>query len=88
MPFHPDSDSPELRRRFLAFGTLLLLCAAVGVVAGLGAAAFHYLLVYDEQILNPPQPEAKDTPVSRAIRRWLPGRAAARAKDDGSSRPN
>jgi CIC family chloride channel protein len=41
---HPESDALELRRRFLDFGTLLLLCAAVGVVAGLGAAGFQYLL--------------------------------------------
>jgi chloride channel protein, CIC family len=39
-----DPSSPELRRRFVDFGTLLLLCAAVGVIAGLGAAGFHYLL--------------------------------------------
>ena len=41
--------------------------------------------IYDEQILNPPQPEAKDTPVSRALRRWLPKRAAEPAKDKGAS---
>lgn len=39
-----DPSSPEFRRRFVDFGTLLLLCAAVGVIAGLGAAGFHYLL--------------------------------------------
>jgi len=39
-----DLDAVELRRRFVDFGTLLLLCAAIGVVAGLGAAGFHYLL--------------------------------------------
>jgi CIC family chloride channel protein len=39
-----DPNTSEFRRRFVAFGTLLALCAAVGVIAGLGAAAFHYLL--------------------------------------------
>ncbi|MGD0835181.1 MAG: chloride channel protein [Polyangia bacterium] len=42
LPLSPSS--PEFRRRFVDFGTLLLLCAAVGVIAGLGAAGFHYLL--------------------------------------------
>jgi len=41
-------DSPlnilAFRRQFVDFGTLLLLCAAVGVIAGFGAAGFHYLL--------------------------------------------
>ncbi len=38
------SDRGVLRRRVLDVGTLFLLCALVGVIAGLGAAAFHYLL--------------------------------------------
>jgi CIC family chloride channel protein len=37
-------DREVLRRRVLDVGTLFLLCALVGVIAGLGAAAFHYLL--------------------------------------------
>lgn len=37
-------DRDVLRRRVLDVGTLFLLCALVGVVAGLGAAGFHYLL--------------------------------------------
>ncbi len=38
------SGREVLRRRVLDVGTLFLLCALVGVIAGLGAAAFHYLL--------------------------------------------
>jgi chloride channel protein, CIC family len=39
-----DRSSPGYRQHFVNFGTLLLLCAAVGLIAGLGAAGFHYLL--------------------------------------------
>jgi CIC family chloride channel protein len=48
---HPETDARELRRRFVDFGTLLLLCAAVGVVAGLGAAGFHYLLALAKHLM-------------------------------------
>lgn len=50
MTFHPTLDADEFRRRFVDFGTLLLLCAAVGVIAGLGAAGFHYLLAYSKHL--------------------------------------
>jgi CIC family chloride channel protein len=49
LPF--DRDTIEFRRRFVDFGTLLLLCATVGVVAGLGAAGFHYLLAFAKHLL-------------------------------------
>ena len=42
--------SLELRKRLLYFSTLLLLCAAVGVIAGLGAAVFHYLLALTKHL--------------------------------------
>jgi chloride channel protein, CIC family len=37
-------DQEVFRRRVLDVGTLFLLCALVGVIAGLGAAGFHYIL--------------------------------------------
>ena len=40
----PGRDAVEFRRHFVDFGNLLVLCAAVGVVAGLGAGGFYYLL--------------------------------------------
>jgi CIC family chloride channel protein len=46
-----DRDSVGLRRRFVDFGTLLLLSAAVGVIAGLGAAGFHYLLAFTKHLV-------------------------------------
>jgi CIC family chloride channel protein len=45
LPMVPSArDVLAIRRQFLDFGTLLILCAAVGVIAGLGAAAFQLLL--------------------------------------------
>jgi len=41
---HSDRKLLAFRSHFVDFGTLLLLCAAVGVIAGAGAAGFHYLL--------------------------------------------
>lgn len=69
-PLHPSSPSPpEFRQRFVDFGTLLLLCAAVGVIAGLGAAGFHYLLGVTKHLFldglagyHPPGP-AGETPI-------------------------
>ncbi|MCU0620046.1 MAG: chloride channel protein [Gemmatimonadales bacterium] len=44
-PPRPIRDAADvLRRRALDVGRLFLLCALVGVIAGLGAAGFHYLL--------------------------------------------
>ena len=40
----PERNVLALRRHFVDFGTLLVLCAVVGVVAGCGAAGFHFLL--------------------------------------------
>ena len=34
----------DLRKRAIDVGTLFLLCALVGVIAGLGAAGFFYIL--------------------------------------------
>jgi chloride channel protein, CIC family len=41
---HSEPKLLTFRSHFVDFGTLLLLCAVVGVIAGLGAAGFHYLL--------------------------------------------
>lgn len=43
-------SSFEYRQHFVNFGTLLLLCAAVGIIAGLGAAGFHYLLGFSKHL--------------------------------------
>jgi CIC family chloride channel protein len=48
---HTGRDVFAFRSRFVDFGTLLVLCAAVGVVAGLGAAGFHYLLALAKHLL-------------------------------------
>jgi CIC family chloride channel protein len=41
---HSEQKLLAYRSHFVDFGTLLILCAVVGVIAGLGAAGFHYLL--------------------------------------------
>ncbi len=51
MTEHPFRDVFAFRRHFVDFGTLLLLCAVVGVIAGLGAAGFHYLLGLAKHLL-------------------------------------
>jgi chloride channel protein, CIC family len=82
----PDLDALDFRRRFVDFGTLLLLCAAVGVIAGLGAAGFHYLLALAKHLFldgmagfRPPGPVGEDPlfaetarPLSRLILFALP----------------
>ncbi len=50
MTVHGPRDVLEFRRHFVDFGTLLILCAAVGVIAGLGAAGFHYLLAFTKHL--------------------------------------
>jgi CIC family chloride channel protein len=45
-----DRNALALRRHFVDFGTLLVLCAVVGVIAGFGAAGFHYLLGYSKHL--------------------------------------
>jgi CIC family chloride channel protein len=48
LPF--DFQTEAIRRRVVDVGTLFLLCALVGVVAGLGAAGFHVLLNYSRHL--------------------------------------
>jgi CIC family chloride channel protein len=44
VPDQPEDKLLAFRSHFVDFGTLLFLCAIVGVIAGLGGAGFHYLL--------------------------------------------
>lgn len=74
-------SSVEYRQHFVNFGTLLLLCAAVGIVAGLGAAGFHYLLGLSKHLFmdgiagyrpGGPSGEAElFAPTVRPLSRWL-----------------
>lgn len=76
-----NRDPLELRKRFVDFGTLLLLSAAVGVVAGLGAAGFHYLLAWTKHLFmegmagyRPPGPSGEVrlfAESTRAFSRWV-----------------
>ncbi len=43
-------DREVLQRRVLDVGTLFLLCALVGVISGLGAAGFYFLLQFSQHL--------------------------------------
>ncbi len=45
-----DKEVRTIRRRAVAVGTLFLLCALVGVIAGVGAAGFHFLLELSQNV--------------------------------------
>jgi CIC family chloride channel protein len=70
-----------IRRRAVDFGTLFLLCALVGIIAGLGAAGFHYLLQLSQHLFmdglagyRPPGPLGEEplfAPTDHPFRRWV-----------------
>jgi len=76
-----DRSLLEYRSHFVNFGTLLIICAAVGVIAGLGAAGFHYLLAFAKHLFLDgmagyhPSGPAGEVPLfvesSRPLSRWV-----------------
>jgi CIC family chloride channel protein len=76
-----DIETQVFGRRVVDVGRLFLLCALVGVIAGLGAAAFHYLLQLAKHLFldglagfRPPGPLGEFplfSPTARPLSRWV-----------------